>query len=440
MNQDNLNNIDENQYTNNQGNIGNTVNQNEGVEQVNQTDPAPIVNVVPTAQVNSIEQKKKSKAPLIIIIIPLLIGLGVGVYFLLPKGTDGGKTNNNSANTKKEEKGNRKEGNKLIFDAYDEHYEIEVPEEQKVKLTFCDIEAEGNTIIGTTGKAKFGLYAVTDEENAGGGMLQNSVIVDAVIKNGKLEIPKQVEGKDVLVIGGSFVGDTSNNKRFTNIFYNKYNFSEYEDKNLPIVTDIVIPNTIEELDHYAFYHSLLTDVDIPDSVKYIHGGVFNGSPLLKKVTLPKELEIVAAAAFKNCSVLESIKTRGTTYKDNVVIEKNDNIEVTLIQPGAFAESYKLKTAKFINHDSTDSSLLTVGLSYGLYNENNIPFEEIYIDGTTNINNILAGCVNLKKLSLPDLEYVKNNIKDAKIYVKSEDNQSSKEYTLEEYGIKIEYRK
>ncbi len=78
----------------------------------------------------------------------------------------------------------------------------------------------------------------------------------------KIEIPSEINGKKVTIIGGS-------------AFYSTYS---------SLVTEIVLPNTIKQISMGAFY----------------------GCKNLKKITIPESVESIESIAFYGCSSLEDV--------------------------------------------------------------------------------------------------------------------------------------
>ena len=106
--------------------------------------------------------------------------------------------------------------------------------------------------------------------------------------------------------------------------------------NNQLVTNLVIPNTVDTIKNYAFsYDSCITSVTIPNSVKSIGKMAFNCCTGMTSVTIPNSLTSIGEQAFAACRVLAS-----------VTIPKS----VTSIGPNAFSGDTNLISVNF-NADS-----------------------------------------------------------------------------------------
>ena len=77
------------------------------------------------------------------------------------------------------------------------------------------------------------------------------------------------------------------------------------------VTEVVIPNTVTEIDQRAFYHcSGLTSIVIPDSVLRIGQNAFASCSALTSVTLGRGITHVETSAFTFCDALAQVNYGG----------------------------------------------------------------------------------------------------------------------------------
>lgn len=67
-----------------------------------------------------------------------------------------------------------------------------------------------------------------------------------------------------------------------------------------------VPAGVENINSYAFYNSKLTDVTLPEGLKYIGTSAFGGCQGLTSIDLPDSVEEMGAYAFSNCSDLTQV--------------------------------------------------------------------------------------------------------------------------------------
>ncbi len=94
------------------------------------------------------------------------------------------------------------------------------------------------------------------------------------------------------------------------IFSNGYSNPLYYAHNLylneTLVTDLIVPNSINSIERFAFYNcSSLTSVTIPNSVTSIGKSAFNGCSSLTSITIPTSVTSIGEYAFYNCSNINS---------------------------------------------------------------------------------------------------------------------------------------
>lgn len=72
------------------------------------------------------------------------------------------------------------------------------------------------------------------------------------------------------------------------------------------VTDLVIPETIDKINGYAFYGSTIKTLIVNDNIKSIGAYAFSESKLLQSAKLSNNVANIGACAFMNCSALASV--------------------------------------------------------------------------------------------------------------------------------------
>ena len=73
------------------------------------------------------------------------------------------------------------------------------------------------------------------------------------------------------------------------------------------ITDLVIPNSVDSINNYAFSGcSSLTSLTIPNSVTSIGGGAFSGCSSLASLTIPNSVTSIGEFTFYDCSSLTSV--------------------------------------------------------------------------------------------------------------------------------------
>ena len=67
-----------------------------------------------------------------------------------------------------------------------------------------------------------------------------------------------------------------------------------------------IPNTVKRIGGYAFYHSRLDEILIPEGVEKISWHAFDGCVNLKRIVFPSSLQKISCFALANCPRLEEV--------------------------------------------------------------------------------------------------------------------------------------
>lgn len=191
------------------------------------------------------------------------------------------------------------------------------------------------------------------------------------------------------------------------------------------VTDLVIPETIDEINTYAFYGSTIKSLIVNDNIKSIGACAFSESKLLQSAKLSNNVANIGSGAFKNCSALASINipdvlqtiSKDTFYKCSSLTEVKIPETVHSIGISAFYECSNLTEIKIPDNVeiidknafygcSGASSIIfgnkveTIGESAfqncSKVSELNIP-ESVVNMGA----NVFYSCSSLKKVSLPN---------------------------------------
>lgn len=127
------------------------------------------------------------------------------------------------------------------------------------------------------------------------------------------------------------------------------------------ITDLVIPNSVTEMESFAFFGiGGLKSVIIPNSVTDIVNGAFDGCSGLRTVYIGSDVKDVGNASFSNCPEL----TDFYCFAENVPNTQTDAFNgsyidlATLHVPSSAVESYKATApwSSFKNIVATDGSL------------------------------------------------------------------------------------
>lgn len=115
------------------------------------------------------------------------------------------------------------------------------------------------------------------------------------------------------------------------------------------VTDLVIPETIDKINEYAFYGSTIKSLIVNDNIKSIGACAFSESKLLQSAKLSNNVANIGSGAFMNCSALASINipdvlqtiSKDTFYKCSSLTEVKIPETVHSIGISAFYECSNL---------------------------------------------------------------------------------------------------
>ena len=177
-----------------------------------------------------------------------------------------------------------------------------------------------------------------------------------------LQIPEQIDGKDVSIIGDS-------------VFYNK-----------TFIKTVIIPDTVTTIGDNAFNScTSMTDVTFGKNVKTIGNYAFNYCTSLKSVNLPDSIESIGDYAFRNDDAItevtfgNGIKTIGSSafYDCDSITDIRIPSSLTYLGNSSFANCDSLKNIEINGNGATIGNY---AFEYG-YNVESI----VIGDGVKNIN-------------------------------------------------------
>lgn len=168
-----------------------------------------------------------------------------------------------------------------------------------------------------------------------------------------------------------------------------------------ILKKVTLPDTIEEINQYAFYDChVLEEVVIPDSVTRIGVEAFKNCHSLTKINIPEKVTIIEESTFENCYSLESVEIKGElteigteAFKDCELLEAFDIPETTVVHHPAFSNCSFIK--KVVIPEGTTTINPSAFKDY-------IALEELILpDSLQTLPNLaLDTCPNLKTVVLP----------------------------------------
>ena len=171
-----------------------------------------------------------------------------------------------------------------------------------------------------------------------------------------LQIPEQIDGKDVSIIGDS-------------VFYNK-----------TFIKTVTIPDTVTTIGDNAFNNcTSMTDVTFGKSVKSIGNSAFNSCTSLKSVKLPDSVESIGNWAFQN---------------DTAITELSFGNGIKTINSYAFYDCDGITSVKL------PSSLTSIGYE-AFYHCNSLKEIEINGNGATIGNYAFENCYNVESIVVGD---------------------------------------
>lgn len=124
-------------------------------------------------------------------------------------------------------------------------------------------------------------------------------------------------------------------------------------QNISTLTSVVIPETITEIEHHAFYYCGLTSIVIPDSVKHVWQYAFQGNPI-KTVKLSNSITQIWEGIFAQCPIEEIVIPEGVKVIDDAafVFAKDTHIviprNVTVLGEYVFEGCQSLLEVEILN--------------------------------------------------------------------------------------------
>lgn len=181
---------------------------------------------------------------------------------------------------------------------------------------------------------------------------------------------------------------------------------EYIEANMPKVTlEVVIPEGVRSIGAGAFEgYSNLIKIEIPSGVTSIGDSAFSGCACLMQIDIPEEIESIQNTVFKGCSSLWEIKIPvnvnsigDSAFEDCTSLEKIKISEnIARIGDGAFENCISLEKIEI--EEGADEITLGIGL---LTNCSNLTQIEIPARVTSIGHMLFLECTKLTSVILPD---------------------------------------
>ena len=178
---------------------------------------------------------------------------------------------------------------------------------------------------------------------------------------------------------------------------------------------IELPDSVEKINYFAFSecHSL-KEINIPDGITELESSLFNCCTSLENITLPKELRVINHLVFKGCTSLESLTLPSKVREFNPqAVSGCTNLKEIKVEPGNMA--YKAKNNMLLMHSNElvryfcgseeESFVIPEGITkignYAFESSVNLKSVEIP-DSVLRIGDYaFGGCTNLEALTLPE---------------------------------------
>lgn len=187
--------------------------------------------------------------------------------------------------------------------------------------------------------------------------------------------------------------------------------------NNELVTDVVIPDSVQEIQNYAFQNytdlksvvigngvtsigqyafygcTSLESVVIGNSVVFVHNNSFKYSAI-KNLTIPNSVKYISSSAFESCSSLESV-TMGNSVESISLYAFKDCTSLKRVDITDLASWCNIEFDNYY-----DSNPLYY--AQNLYLNNTLITDLVVPDGVTKINDcVFGGYDKLKSVTLPD---------------------------------------
>jgi hypothetical protein len=183
-----------------------------------------------------------------------------------------------------------------------------------------------------------------------------SVMGQGSCKDTNILIPAYIDGYCVTDIG------TEQKDFFGNLI------SDFDKE----VSNIVIPNTVKNINEYAFSGCTMASIGISDSVEIIGESAFQWCEKLTKIVIPDNVRSIGVNAFKNCASLSNVTFSKslTCISENAFINCSSLASLTIPNSVTSIEDYAFANCTRLANIIIPNSVQTIG------------------------SNIFSGCANL----------------------------------------------
>ena len=178
-------------------------------------------------------------------------------------------------------------------------------------------------------------YTDNSKENVGsvGNAEDNSELIFVELSDGTYGVKAGGKAKDKATIT---IPETYNGKAVTVICDSGF-------MNMPYLTTITIPDSVVNIDNYAFYNCLkLNNIVLPANLTTIGEYAFSGCLSLNAITIPANVTTIKKFAFWNDNNLSSATFENTNgwYTDYSKSSKSDNAIYLFAYTGVSYKSYE----------------------------------------------------------------------------------------------------
>ena len=141
-------------------------------------------------------------------------------------------------------------------------------------------------------------------------------------------------------------------------YQNQYQSRDEIEKQELITEPVIVPDTVQgcpvvAIDTGAFQNAKITEVQLPETVQYIHYGAFSECQFLSKINFPKDIRLIGCGAFVGAALTEleldapALRISDSAFIDCRNLERAE-MNVKSIGEGAFLRCVALKTIKLGN--------------------------------------------------------------------------------------------